>query len=77
MKLMSFEILIRNVNLNLLKFQLIQFEMKFNSIDLLGFFFCKNLNKSIEIIFDLLTSTNSNPSCSLTNLARPLAILLL
>ena len=39
MKLMSFEILIRNVNLNFLKFQLIQFEMKFNSIDLLGFFF--------------------------------------
>ena len=54
--------------------------MKFNSIDLLGFFFFffgKNLNKSIEIISDLLTSTNSNPSCSLTNLARPLAILLL
>ena len=52
--------------------------MKFNSIDLLGFFFVgKNLNKSIEIISDLLTSTNSNPSCSLTNLARPLAILLL
>ena len=56
-----------------------QFERKFNSIDLLGFFFFfgKNLNKSIEIISDLLTSTNSNPSCSLTNLARPLAILLL
>ena len=55
-----------------------QFEIKFNSIDLLGFFFFgKNLNKSIEIISDLLTSTNSNPSCSLTNLARPFAILLL
>ena len=56
-----------------------QFEMKFNSIDLLRIFgfFGINLNKSIEIISDLLTSTNTNPSCSLTNLARPLAILLL
>ena len=41
-------------------------------------FINENESKSIAMNgFDLLTSTNSKPNCCLTNLARPLATLLL
>ena len=50
-------------------------------LSLFYFYFIKfNENKSKSIGmngFDLLTSTNSKPNCCLTNLARPLATLLL